>query len=61
MLNQPDIVAAMIPIIDIFEELGIPYHIGGSVASSIHGIPRTILDSDLVADLIEQVTVPSWL
>ncbi len=27
------------------------YHVGGSVASSIHGKPRTTLDIDIVVDL----------
>jgi hypothetical protein len=51
MLNAPDIMAAMLPVIDIFEQLGISYHIGGSVASSIYGIPRTTLDADIVAEI----------
>jgi hypothetical protein len=29
----------------------IPYLVGGSVASSLHGIPRTTMDADLVVDL----------
>ena len=33
------------------DELGVPYAIGGSLASSFHGIPRTTQDADLVADL----------
>ena len=35
----------------IFEELGIPYVIGGSVASSLHGIPRATQDVDIVVRL----------
>ena len=33
------------------DELGIPYAVGGSLASSLHGIPRSTQDADLVADL----------
>ncbi|HSL82233.1 MAG TPA: hypothetical protein VLF66_05620, partial [Thermoanaerobaculia bacterium] len=33
------------------EALGIPYLVGGSLASSVHGIPRSTQDADLVADL----------
>jgi hypothetical protein len=33
------------------DELGIPYAVGGSLASSLHGIPRSTQDVDLVADL----------
>ena len=35
------------------ERLGIPYLIGGSLASSLHGIPRATQDVDLVAALEE--------
>jgi hypothetical protein len=38
-------------VIDVLEELGIPYHVGGSFASSIHGVPRQTLDLDLAVDL----------
>ncbi|MBV9385334.1 MAG: hypothetical protein JOZ78_02785 [Chroococcidiopsidaceae cyanobacterium CP_BM_ER_R8_30] len=36
---------------EILDALGIPYLIGGSVASSILGEPRATLDVDIVADL----------
>ena len=36
---------------EAFEQLGVLYYIGGSVASSLHGIPRLTIDVDLVADL----------
>jgi hypothetical protein len=35
----------------IFESLGVDYLVGGSMASSLHGVPRATLDVDLVADL----------
>lgn len=38
-------------VIDIFEELGVAYHVGGSFAGSVHGIPRQTNDLDLVADV----------
>ena len=44
-----DLFAALWPVIDAFAAVGIPYTIGGSVASSYHGIPRTTADADLVA------------
>ncbi len=46
-----DIYAAIRTVIDTFQRLGIPYHIGGSVASSAFGVARTTLDVDLVADI----------
>lgn len=36
---------------DVLEQLDIPYLIGGSLASSLHGIPRATQDVDVVADL----------
>ncbi len=39
------------PVVDAFEQLGINYYIGGSVASSAYGIPRTTIDVDIIADL----------
>jgi len=50
-MNPPDIQAALNPVIDAFEALGIVYYVGGSVGSSVYGIPRTTVDVDLVADL----------
>ena len=32
------------------ERLGIPYAVGGSLASSLHGVMRSTLDVDIVAD-----------
>jgi hypothetical protein len=49
--NVPDILAAITPIVETLEELGIQYHIGGSVASSLYGLPRLTIDADLVADI----------
>jgi hypothetical protein len=50
-MSTPDIVDAITPIADAFEELGVPYLVAGSVASSAYGIARATLDVDLVADL----------
>ena len=31
-------------VVQVFESLGVPYYIGGSVASSKFGIPRATMD-----------------
>ena len=36
----------------MLDKLGIPYLAGGSVASSIFGVPRATQDIDLVIDLL---------
>ena len=51
VMNEPEIVAAVRPVLDAFKKLRIPYYIGGSVASSIYGVARTTMDVDAVADL----------
>lgn len=56
MNNFSEVVEAIKPFVEALEDLGVPYHIGGSVASSIYGILRATIDTDLVADLrLEQV------
>ena len=35
----------------VLERLGVEYVVGGSLATSLHGIPRATLDVDIVADL----------
>jgi hypothetical protein len=49
--NTPDILITLEPLVEALEELGVPYHIGGSVVSSIYGILRATIDADLIADL----------
>ncbi len=46
-----DLLSALIPVVDALERLGVAYQIGGSVASSVYGVPRATMDIDLVADL----------
>jgi hypothetical protein len=33
------------------ERLGVPYFVGGSLASSVHGVARATLDADIIAGL----------
>ena len=49
MAGDPIPVAALVA--NAFERLGIPYLIGGSVASSLYGLPRSTNDVDIVADI----------
>ena len=48
-MSQIDIVATTKPVVEAFEMLGIPYSIGGSVASSTYGIARATMDVDIIA------------
>lgn len=49
-MNQ-DIVAALAPIADALDKLGVEYSVVGSVASSAHGVARSTIDVDVVAAL----------
>jgi hypothetical protein len=42
---------ALRQVLAALDRMEVGYSIGGSVASSEHGIPRTTLDVDLVVDL----------
>ena len=48
-----DLVSALRPVVAALQRLGIRHFIGGSVASSIHGVVRTTVDVDVVAELKE--------
>jgi len=47
----PEPTAVTLKVIDTLEVMGIRYLIGGSFASSIHGVARMTADVDLVVDL----------
>jgi hypothetical protein len=49
-----DLLAAMTPVVEEFERLGVRYYVGGSAVSSNYGVARSTLDVDLVADLSQQ-------
>ena len=48
---EVELVAALRPVLAAFERLGVACHIGGSVASSSHGVGRSTQDVDVIADL----------
>lgn len=50
-MTAPDLLAALTPVVEALEQLGVPHYIGGSLASSVHGIARSTLDVDVVAGL----------
>ena len=49
MIQEANLVTLLV--IDVLEQLQIRYVIGGSLASSLHGIPRATRDADLLADV----------
>lgn len=60
MSEQDDLVAALRPVSQAFQQLGVSFYVGGSVASSFHGASRSTMDVDLVADMTEEA-IPQFL
>lgn len=49
MQNEP--IEVTLKVTGVFEKLGVPYLIGGSLASTLYGMVRTTQDSDIVAEM----------
>lgn len=50
----PEPVRVALLVIEALEELGLAHHVGGSFASSLHGVPRQTHDLDMVVALAAQ-------
>lgn len=50
-MKSVDILFALHPITVAFDQLSIPYYIGGSIASSVYGFARMTRDIDIAADI----------
>jgi hypothetical protein len=51
MTMQGDSIRVTLLATDFFEKLGVRYAVGGSLSSSLHGVMRSTLDVDIVADM----------
>lgn len=51
MIPPEDALKVILEVFRVLEDLQVPYAVRGSLASSMHGIPRSTQDGDLVADL----------
>lgn len=49
MQNEP--IEVTLKVTGVLEKLGIPYFIGGSLASTLYGMLRTTQDSDVIAEM----------
>lgn len=49
--DAPDLLAVIKSAVDTFEQLGVAYYIGGSVASSIYGMVQAAQDVDVIVNL----------
>ena len=50
--GETELLAAVARVVRVFDELGVDYLVGGSIASSVFGEPRQTVDADLVARLL---------
>jgi hypothetical protein len=50
-VTAPDLLAALGPLLDLLRRLGVRHFVGGSIASSAHGVARASIDADVVAEL----------
>lgn len=53
-----DFLSVVLPVIEAFEQLGVAYYIGGSVASIAYGFARSTIDVDVIADMQSSHTQP---
>src|SRR6266705_3406337 len=56
--GETELLAAVARVVGVFDELGVDYLVGGSIASSVFGEPRQTVDADLVARLLGRHAVP---
>jgi hypothetical protein len=57
-MPSADVLAVALEVAEVLEELGVTYMVAGSLASSMHGIPRSTQDVDFVADVGEKHAQP---
>lgn len=58
MQNEP--LEVTFKVTNLFEKLGVPYLISGSLASTLHGMVRTTKDSDIVAEMMNSMSATCW-
>ena len=51
-MTAPDLLLALAPVLEVLRGLGVRHYVGGSIASSAHGVPRSSIDADVVAELL---------
>lgn len=52
-MTTPELRAALDPVLRVLRDLGVRHYVGGSIASSAHGVARASIDVDVVAELAE--------
>jgi hypothetical protein len=57
-VTAPDLFLALAPVLEALRALGVRHYVGGSIASSVHGVPRASIDADVVAELQPRHAAP---
>ena len=57
-MTAPDLLLALGPVLEALRALGVRHYVGGSIASSAHGVPRASIDADVVAELLPRHAAP---
>ena len=57
-LPEADLFVALRPVVAAFQQLGVEYYVGGSVASGVLGEPRQTLDADLIVAMFTRHATP---
>jgi hypothetical protein len=57
-VTEPDLLSALAPVLEALRRSGVRHYVGGSIASSAHGVPRASIDADVVAELLPADAAP---
>lgn len=57
-MTGSELVRALEPVLRTLHQLGADHYVAGSLASSVHGVPRASIDADVVADLRDEHAEP---
>ena len=57
-MRDPDLLSALAPVLRVLRDLGVRHFVGGSIASSSHGVARSSVDGDVVAELAARRVAP---
>jgi len=55
-VNASELQAALDPVLQALRAIGVRHYVGGSIASSAHGVARASVDADVVAELLPEHT-----
>lgn len=57
-MSDPELLAALAPVLGVLRTLAVRHFVGGSIASSAHGLARASVDADVVAELAPAQVAP---